>query len=225
MGSELKLLPFGLKDSSAMTDPNIAPAPPDSNGDSNPRGTTTGPVTAPGDRVMSVNHVASQAEELLPIVYEELRKLAAHQMADRLPGDTLQPTALVHEAWLRLGRNPERQWNDRTHFFAAAAQAMRQILVDRARRKQRVRHGGQLERVDLDQMVMAATDDPEAVLRVHEALTRLASLAPDQARLVELRYFCGLTIEESAAALDVSTATAKRHWVFARAWLFNELRS
>jgi RNA polymerase sigma factor (TIGR02999 family) len=164
------------------------------------------------------------AEELLPLVYEELRKLAAARMAGEAVGQTLQPTALVHEAWLRLvGPAQTQQWNSRGHFFGAAAEAMRRILIDRARRRKRERHGHGLRRIDLSQVDVAMTTDDETLLLVSEALDRLEEEAPDKAQLVKLRYFAGLSIPEAAQALNISPATAKRHWVFARAWLFAEM--
>lgn len=163
------------------------------------------------------------AEKLLPLVYEELREMAAAKMNREAPGQTLQPTALVHEAWLRLGNNDQRQWNGRGHFMAAAAEAMRRILIDRARRKGRVRRGGGLERVALDAVDIAATTDDETLLEISEALDKLAEVAPEKAQLVKLRYFTGLSIVEAAEVLGIAPATAKRHWAFARAWLYAEL--
>jgi RNA polymerase sigma factor (TIGR02999 family) len=164
------------------------------------------------------------AEELLPLVYEELRKLAAHRMANEAPGQTLQPTALVHEAWLKLVGPGPQSWNSRGHFFGAAAEAMRRILIDRARKRNRERHGHGLQRIDLDQVDVAVTADDDTLLRVSEALDRLAGEAPEKAELVKLRYFAGLSIPDAAEALGISSATAKRHWSFARAWLFAELK-
>ena len=165
---------------------------------------------------------AQAAEKLLPLVYDELRRLAAHRLAGESPGQTLQATALVHEAWLKLtGGEVERRWNDRTHFFAAAAEAMRRILVDNARRKRCVRHGGELERVDLAAIqVSALVRDEDELLVVHEALDELAALDPRKAELVKLRFFAGLTFAEAAEILGVSEPTAKRDWAFARAWLY-----
>jgi RNA polymerase sigma factor (TIGR02999 family) len=164
------------------------------------------------------------AGQLLPIVYEELRKLAAHKLANERPGQTLQATALVHEAFLRLvGAADAKQWNSRGHFFGAAAEAMRRILVEQARRKQRVRHGGGLQRVDLDgQLAVSDTADVD-LLALDEALQRLSAEQPEAAQVVKLRYFAGLTIEETAAALDISVRTTNRHWAFARAWLYQQL--
>ena len=166
------------------------------------------------------------AEELLPLVYEELRRVAAARMADGAPGHTLQPTALVHEAWLRLvGQDSETQFQNRTHFFAAAAEAMRHILIDHARRKQTLRHGGGQQRVEFDDVQIAAPAADDELLAVDEALDRLARLDPGKAELVKLRYFVGMTLAEAAAALDISEPAAKRRWSLARAWLFNEISS
>jgi RNA polymerase sigma factor (TIGR02999 family) len=166
----------------------------------------------------------SAAGQLLPLVYDELRKLAAHRMAHEAPGHTLQGTALVHEAYLRLvGDEPARHWDSRGHFFAAAAEAMRRILVENARRKQRHRHGGGRERFDLDDVADLAETPPDNLLALDEALTRLAGLEPQKAELVKLRYFAGCSIDEAAAALGISRATAKRYWAYARAWLYAEI--
>ena len=167
---------------------------------------------------------ASAAERLLPLVYDELRRLAAQKLAHEKPGQTLEPTALVHEAFLRLvGGDPNQPWNSRGHFFAAAAEAMRRILVEQARRKQRVRHGGGRARVDLDTWLLAQVDEDEDLVALDEALTRLATEEPEAAKVVSLRYFAGLTIEETALALDLSERTVNRHWAYARAWLFQQL--
>jgi len=163
------------------------------------------------------------AEDLLPLVYEELRKLAAHKMSHETAGHTLQPTALVHEAWLRLGGGEGAQFENRAHFFGAAAEAMRRILIDRARRKQARRHGGGQEHVDVHEMEIAAPQPDEEMLAVNDALEKFAREEPLKAELVKLRYFAGLTIEETAQVLGLSPATAKRHWVFARAWLYAEV--
>jgi RNA polymerase sigma factor (TIGR02999 family) len=159
------------------------------------------------------------AAELLPLVYGELRKLAAWKMAHEAPGQTLQPTALVHEAWLRLVGPPAQQWNSRGHFFAAAAEAMRRILIDVARRKQQVRHGGGLERVDLDGTTIALPDDSERLLEIHEVLDELAALDPLKAEVVKLRFFVGFTHAEIAQVLNLSERTVERTWRFAKAWL------
>jgi RNA polymerase sigma factor (TIGR02999 family) len=166
------------------------------------------------------------AGELLPLVYDELRRVAAARMADITPGHTLQPTALVHEAWLRLvGQDSEAQFQNRTHFFAAAAEAMRHILIDRARRKQTLRHGGGQQRVEMDELQIAAPAADDELLVVDEALDRLARLDPAKAELVKLRYFVGVTFQEAAVALGISEPAAKRRWSLARAWLFNEISS
>ncbi len=164
------------------------------------------------------------AEELLALVYEELRKLAAAKLTQEREGQTLQPTALVHEAWLRLAGS-RQEWRGRGHFFAAAAESMRRILIDRARKRNRLRHGAGWRRVELDDIDLAATTDDETLLRLDEALGKLALESPDKAELVRLRFFAGLSLSEAAAARGISPATAKRHWAFARAWLLCELRS
>jgi len=164
-----------------------------------------------------------KSEELLPLVYEELRRLASARMARQFPGQTLQATALVHEAWLRLNGDEGVEWNDRTHFFRAAAEAMRQILIDAARSKGRQkRDAGQ--RIDLTSLDLAADAAPDTLLIVQEALDHLAAHDEARAELVKLRFFTGLTLEESADVLGLSLATAKRSWSFARAWLFREIK-
>jgi RNA polymerase sigma factor (TIGR02999 family) len=164
------------------------------------------------------------SERLLPLVYDELRRLAAEKLAQERPGQTLQPTALVHEAYLRLvGDEPSQGWENRRHFFAAAAEAMRRILIDAARRKQRTRHGGQHQRIDIDSQALAAEPPSEELLALDEALALLADEDPPKAELVKLRYFAGLTLEESAQALGISRATAARHWTYAKAWLYDRL--
>jgi RNA polymerase sigma factor (TIGR02999 family) len=164
------------------------------------------------------------AAELLPLVYDELRNLAAARLGDEKPGQTLQPTALVHEAYLRLvGNGQPQNWNGRRHFFAAAAEAMRHVLVDQARRKLRVKRGGGRGRVELDDAIPAPPEGPEHLLALDEALTRLAALDPEAAGLVNLRYFAGLSVEEAADTLGISRAGAYRHWAFARAWLLREM--
>jgi RNA polymerase sigma factor (TIGR02999 family) len=161
------------------------------------------------------------AARLLPLVYDELRKLAAARLADEKPGQTLQATALVHEAYLRLvGGNPEQEWNGRGHFFAAAAEAMRRILVETARRKGRLRHGGGLQRGELPADGPAVTEPVEDVVAVDEALEKLAAADPTAAELVKLHYFAGLTLEQTAAVLKVSVRKAYTVWAYARAWLF-----
>jgi RNA polymerase sigma factor (TIGR02999 family) len=165
------------------------------------------------------------AEKLLPLVYDELRHLAARKIAQERPGQTLQATALVHEAWLRLvGRDEPRAWNNRGHFFGAAAEAMRRILVERARQKARIRHGGGLERADLDHVTLATEDSDATVLAIHEALELLALESPQKAEIVKLRYFVGLEHAEIAAVLGLSEPTVRRHWAYARSWLYAELK-
>jgi RNA polymerase sigma factor (TIGR02999 family) len=169
------------------------------------------------------------AEELLPLVYDELRRLAAQQLAQEKPGQTLQATALVHEAWLRLvGPAPgdaEPRWNDRRHFFRAAAEAMRRIIIDNARRKGAARHGGGWERVNIDEIQVATQMPSEQLLVVDETLERFARLYPQAAELVRLRFYTGVSQQQAAELLGVARRTADRLWSFARAWLFTELRS
>ena len=162
------------------------------------------------------------ADQLLPLVYEDLRRVAAQKMAQETPGQTLQATALVHEAWIRVG-GEEQSWENRTHFFVAAAEAMRRILIDRARSKRAIRHGGGQQRVDLDEVEIVAGLPDEELLAVHEALDRFALHHDTKAELVKLRYFAGLTIKEAADVLGISEPTAKRYWAYARAWLFREI--
>jgi len=163
------------------------------------------------------------AGKLLPLVYDELRKLAASRMAHEPPGQTLQPTALVHEAWLKLASPEQQQWNGRAHFFGAAAEAMRRIMIDKARRRSAVRHGAGQERLDVAELEIAAPAKDDVLLAVDEALTRLDAEDHQKAELVKLRYFAGFSIEEAAEALGISEATAKRWWTYARAWLFAEI--
>jgi RNA polymerase sigma factor (TIGR02999 family) len=166
----------------------------------------------------------SAASQLLPLVYDELRQLAAQKLAHETPGQTLQPTALVHEAYLRLvDQGPAQHWDSRGHFYAAAAEAMRRILVESARRKQAVKHGGGKRRVPLEEFHRVA-ESPEDLLDLDDALTRLAAEEPDKARLVQLRFFAGLSTPDAAAALGISVATAERWWTFARVWLYSELQ-
>jgi RNA polymerase sigma factor (TIGR02999 family) len=165
------------------------------------------------------------AEELLPLVYEELRKLAAARMAREAAGQTLQPTALVHEAWLRLVGSEQQTWQNRSHFFAAAAEAMRRILIDKARRKLAQRRGAGASHVDVHELEISTPEGEDQLLAVHEALDRFAAKEPQKAELVKLRYFVGMKIEEAAEVLGISEATAKRWWVYARAWLFEDIRS
>jgi RNA polymerase sigma factor (TIGR02999 family) len=163
------------------------------------------------------------ADELLPLVYDQLRELAARKMAHEAPGQTLQPTALVHEAWLRLVGNQSVQWEGRAHFFAAAAEAMRRILINNARRKRALRHGGGQQRVDIDALEVATTAKDQEMLAVDEALEKLAAHDRAKAELVKLLYFVGLTIPEAASILGISEPTAKRHWAYARAWLLSAI--
>ncbi len=168
----------------------------------------------------------ASAQELLPVVYQELRKLAAHKMAGQAPGHTLQPTALVHEAWLRLVGNEEPgRFAGRAHFFAAAAEAMRHILIDSARRKRAARHGGGQVRVDIEAVEIASLANDDELLAVHDALDKLAAEDSKKAELAKLRYFVGMTFEEAAEVLGISVATAKRHWAYARAFLYEEIRA
>lgn len=164
------------------------------------------------------------AADLLPLVYDELRKLAAARMAAESPGQTLQPTALVHEAYLRLvGPTENARWENRGHFFAAAAEAMRRILVEGARRKNAVKHGGGRQRLDPDTIAVSGPEQDDDLVAIDAALDRLATVDPVKAELVKLRYFAGLTIEQAANALGISAATAKRYWAYSRAWLFQQV--
>jgi RNA polymerase sigma factor (TIGR02999 family) len=164
-------------------------------------------------------------EELLPLVYDELRKLAAFKLAQQSPEQTLQPTALVHEVYLRLLGHEQRSWQDRKHFFAAAAEAMRHVLVDRARRKATARHGGGWQRLDLDDAVIAVGTSDENILLVNEALEKFAAHDPACAELVKLRFFGGLTFPQAAEVMGISERTAQRNWAYARAWLFREIKT
>jgi len=167
---------------------------------------------------------ALAANQLLSLVYEELRRVAAVKMAQEAPGQTLQPTALVHEAWLRLTNDDHRKWNDRKHFFATAAEAMRRILVDNARRKRTKRHGGEFQRAEAPDIVCPLEQNEDRILAVNEALEKLAVQDPSKAELVKLRYFVGMTTAEAAEVLGISVPTADRHWAYARAWLAREIR-
>src|SRR5688500_5314997 len=167
---------------------------------------------------------AHAAEQLLPLVYEELRKLAAHKLAQEKPGQTLQATGLVHEAYIRLvGVEKVQTWDSRGHFFAAAAEAMRRILIDSARRKARPKHGGERNRIDLDEAVSMADPLADQLLALEEALTKLSAAEPIKAELVKLRFFAGLTISEAAEVLGISVATAERYWTYARVRLYCDL--
>lgn len=164
------------------------------------------------------------AAELLPLLYDELRNLARAKMANELPNHTLQATALVHEAYLRLVGNDQSAWANRAHFFGAAAEAMRRILIDHARRRRALRHGGGQEAVPIEELSIAAPADDDELLAVHDALEKLAAHDAPKAELVKLKYFAGLTTEDAAGVLGLSVPTAKRYWAYARAWLFREIR-
>jgi RNA polymerase sigma factor (TIGR02999 family) len=166
----------------------------------------------------------SAAEQLLPLVYDELRKLAADKLAQEKAGQTLQATALVHEAYLRLvGAERAQQWNSRGHFFAAAAEAMRRILVEQARKRGRLKRGGDRQRLDLDALQLSVPEVADELLALDEALTDFALKHPDKAEMVKLRFFAGLTVDEAALSLGISPSTADRHWTFARAWLYRRI--
>lgn len=193
-----------------------------------------GSLSEPFNRIMSdmpciLNPIekgdSKAADELLPLVYEELRRLATSKMANEPAGHTLQPTALVHEAWLRLVGSKEPKFENRAHFFAAAAEAMRRILIDRARQKQALRHGGGQQRVDLEEVERALPGNDDQLLAVNEALDKLAAQHPLESQVVKLRYFVGMTNEEAAAALGISARTAKYYWTHARAWLYHAITS
>lgn len=178
-------------------------------------------VTRVLDRVQQGD--AEAAEQLLPLVYEELRRLAAHRMASEPPGQTLQPTALVHEAWLRLAGEEKDRWAGRAQFFSAAAEAMRRILIERARGKARLKRGGDWQRVDLESLDLAETADDDTLWAVHEALDKLAAIEPTGAELIKLRFFAGMSNADAARALGLAERTAKRTWAYSRAWLHQEL--
>ena len=165
-----------------------------------------------------------EAKDLLPLLYEELRTLARQKMAREAPGQTLQATALVHEAWLRIGGGEQQAWQNRAQFFSAAAEAMRWILIDNARRKKAHRHGGSMERLNLEELDLAAAMPDEQVLALNEALERLTAHDRAKADLVKLRFFAGLTLKDAADVLGLSLATAKRDWTYARAWLYREIQ-
>ena len=165
------------------------------------------------------------SDQLLNLVYDELRRLAAYKLGLEAPGQTLQPTALVHEVWLKLVGVGEQQFKNRAHFFAVAAEAMRRILIDRARRRKTHRHGGQYERVELEETRLAAPAEDDQLLAVNDALERFSLENPIQAQVVKLRYFGGMTNEEIAQALGLSVSTVKTYWTFARAWLFDAIRN
>ncbi len=165
------------------------------------------------------------SETLLPLVYDDLRRHAMVQMAHEAAGQTLQPTALLHEAWLRITGKGERQWQNRAHFFGAAAEAMRRILIENARRKSRLKHGGGQLRVDLEQIELAETSPDEKVLLINDALERLQIQDPEKAHVVVLKFFGGRTNQEVAASLEVTERTVERHWAYAKAWLFHSIRT
>lgn len=187
-----------------------------------------------GSKLSDVTHILEAiqqgdpraADELLPLVYGELRKLAASKMANEAPNQTLQPTALVHEAWLRLVGTANPKFDGRAHFFGAAAEAMRRILIDKARRKRAVRHGGEHQRVDSEEAGITVPDEnPDRLLAVNDALDKFAANNKVEAELVKLRYFVGMTNDEAAEALGISARTADNYWAHARAWLFHEIKS
>ena len=165
------------------------------------------------------------AEQLLPLVYDELRRLAAAKLARETPGQTLQPTALVHEAWLRLGADQQPAWQNRVHFLSAAAEAMRRILVENARRKLRLKHGGDQERVELDESAIEPPAEDEKILQVHDALETLAAADPEKAEIVKLRFFVGLKNDEIATLLGVNEKTVRRHWELAKVQLFHSIKN
>jgi len=164
------------------------------------------------------------AKDLLPLVYDELRRLATYKMAQERPGQTLQATALVHEAWLRVAGSGEQCWNSRAHFFGAAAEAMRRILIEAARRKARIRHGGKEDRLALDTLEISAPEPDDRMLMVDEALSCLTKEAPQAAEVVKLRYFAGLTNQQVAELLNTSLRSVERQWTWAKAWLFDRIR-
>lgn len=176
------------------------------------------------EKLQAVAHERKTSDELLPVVYQELRRLAAWKMAHEVPGHTLQATALVHEAWLRLAGQQGQQWQNRTHFFGAAAEAMRRILIESARRKKRLKRGGQYERVDLEHIELSSPMPDEELLALDEALDKLAEIDGRAAEVVKLCFFAGLTQPQAAKELGISLATVERSWAFARAWLFREIQ-
>jgi len=169
-------------------------------------------------------HERQATDDFLPLVYDDLRKLAAHRLARLAPGQTLQPTALVHEAWLRMATAEQRTWENRAHFFAAAAEVMRQVLVDHVRRRTRLKRGGGQLRLDIDELDLAGTTPDEKVLLIDEALERLQAEDPPKARIVVLKFFGGLTDREVALHLGVTERTVERHWAYAKAWLLRSIR-
>ena len=163
------------------------------------------------------------ADELLPLVYNELRRLATYKLSREQPGQTLQATALVHEAYLRLVGQDNQNWTSRNHFFSAAAEAMRRILVENARSKRRIKRGGDRQRVDLEDANLSIAEPPEDIVAIDEALSKLEKTDKIKSKLIELRFFAGLTLEQAAAILDISPTTAKRYWTYTRAWLYREV--
>jgi RNA polymerase sigma factor (TIGR02999 family) len=190
-----------------------------------------GPLASPPPgEITQLLHAAGRGEarasaELLPLIYQDLRRHAAVQMAREAAGQTLQPTALLHEAWLRVDGGQHRQWQNRAHFFGAAAEAMRRILIENARRKSRLKRGGDLVRVDADEVELAATSPDEKVLLINDALESLQAQDPEKARVVLLKFFGGRTNQEVAEALAVTERTVERHWAYAKAWLFQHIRT
>ncbi|HMP83083.1 MAG TPA: ECF-type sigma factor [Verrucomicrobiota bacterium] len=164
------------------------------------------------------------SSDLLPLVYEELRRLAAARMTHEQPGQTLQPTAIVHEAWLRLVGDGDRNWENRAHFFAAAAEAMRPILIENARRKSRLKRGGGMQRLDIEDVDLEAASPDDKVLLIDEAIVQLEAEDPEKARIVVMKFFGGMTNQEVAASLGVTERTVERQWAYARAWLFRKIR-
>jgi RNA polymerase sigma factor (TIGR02999 family) len=187
------------------------------------------PEPASGDITLLLERAghgdAQAADQILPLVYAELRKLAAAKMARESAGQTLQPTALVHEAWLRLGGDAQPEWKNRAHFFAAAAEAMRRILIENARRRRAIRHGGEYEKLSADAtgFDVASPEADDELLLLHEALSALSGHDARKAELVKLHHFVGLTVEEAASVMGITDRTARRDWVYARTWLFNEI--
>ncbi len=182
--------------------------------------------TTPSSDAPSEKRVQENAERLLGVVYDELRKVAYSKLSRELSDQTLQATALVHEAWLRIGGEQQPVWSNRAHFFSAAAEAMRRILIERARRRMAIRHGGNQQRVEFDELegLPESMNNDKHVIDLSEALSRFADENPEKAELVKLRYFVGLTIDEAANLLDISAPTAKRWWAYARAWLYDEIK-
>jgi len=212
MNNALLLLPAGRNAVSLLALPAMEPS-----GDKAGNATVLLEAVGRGD--------TRAGETLLTLVYDELRRLAAYKMAREAPGQTLQPTALVHEAWLKLVGVGEQKFKNRAHFFAVAAEAMRRILIDRARRRQTKRHGGQYERVELEETGLAAPAEDDQLLAVNDALEKFSLENPLQAQVVKLRYFGGMTNEEIAHAMGLSVTTVKTYWSFARAWLFDAIRN